>query len=87
MFANTVGAVLLEGHDENGLHIITECGTGFTIEQRDDMKLHPEKYLGKIAEIEVQEITPPTDGRTWHSTRFSSFKRIRDDKESEDADE
>lgn len=84
MFADTVGALLLEGHDENGVHIITECGTGLTIEQRNDMKAHPKKYLGKIAEIEVQEITPPTDGRTWHSTRFSSFKRIRDDKETTD---
>ena len=87
MFADTVGAVLMSGKDENGLFIRTECGTGFTIDEREDMKNNPKNWLGKIAEIEVQEITPPIEGRDWYSTRFSAFKRLRDDKEIENEED
>lgn len=70
-----MGRIVVEGEvrDNGGAKVCSEVGTGFTDELRKGMWLNQDKYLGKVAEIQYQEVTKAG------SLRFPSFKRMRDD--------
>lgn len=55
------------------MSVSTLVGTGFSDELRQDMWTNKDKYIGKIAEIQYQEITKAG------SLRIPSFKRMRVD--------
>jgi len=78
----TLGGIMVEGHDENGNHIISDCGSGFTDEMRDEVWNNKEKYLGLTAMLEAQELSESssTEASQTYSLRFPVFVRIRDDK-------
>lgn len=75
-----IGGLILEGEAEwNGVRYIvhTECGTGFTDEEREYFQIlwDSGKLNGMIVEIKFQDIT--ADG----SCRFPVYNRLREDKE------
>ena len=61
------------------MHGTTEvgCGSGFTIEQRQDFYQHPEKILGKTIKVKYFEETTDQNGN--HSLRFPVIKQIYED--------
>lgn len=70
-----MGRIEVQGFigDSDDVYVKTEVGTGFSDELRKDMFDNKNKYLGKVAEIQYQEITKD------NSLRFPSFKRMRTD--------
>ncbi len=70
-----MGRIEVQGFigDSDDVYVKTEVGTGFSNELRKDMFDNKNKYLGKVAEIQYQEITKD------NSLRFPSFKRMRTD--------
>jgi DNA ligase-1 len=70
-----MGRIEVQGFigDAGNVFVKSEVGTGFSDEVRKDMFNNKDKYLGKVAEIQYQEITKD------NSLRFPSFKRMRTD--------
>ncbi|RQT19398.1 hypothetical protein DF044_01680 [Burkholderia contaminans] len=52
-----LGGFELEGTIENGTEIKTNCGGGFTDDQRELFFEHPEMVVGRMAEVEYTEVT------------------------------
>ena len=76
-YENTLGGVLIEGDDENGHHFKTAVGSGFSDEERDEIWQNQNSYMGKMIEVEAQELSKSGDE---YSLRFPVFKMWRDDK-------
>lgn len=73
MFEGTLGAIIVEFNGN-----LVKVGSGFTIEERDEIWANREKLLGKTIEFKGQEITENKRGT--NSVRFPVFVRFRDDK-------
>lgn len=52
-----LGGFQLEGTIEDGTEIKTDCGGGFTDDQRELFFKHPEMVVGRMAEVEYMEVT------------------------------
>ncbi|WP_081894790.1 ATP-dependent DNA ligase [Burkholderia paludis] len=52
-----LGGFHLEGTIEDGTEIKTDCGGGFSDDQRDLFFKHPEMVVGRMAEVEYMEVT------------------------------
>lgn len=78
----TVGGLILEGIDEKGKNIKTNCGSGFSDDLRDEILTNPEKFIGQTAVITYQEISQSSDlkGTDIYCLRFPTLNRFRDDK-------
>jgi DNA ligase-1 len=74
-FAGTLGALVMEGVEE-GRIIKTNCGSGLTPEDRDDIWANREKFLGMVVEVTADKLTKDKDGDTW-SLRFPRVKGFR----------
>ena len=69
-----VGAIVYGVYNDQGKLLSLGKSSGMTDEERDDMAQNPQKYIGKVAEFEAQEITD-----NW-VMRFPRFKQLRLDK-------
>lgn len=76
-YENTLGGILVEGDDENGHHFKTAVGSGFSDEDRDEIWQNQNSYLGKMVEVEAQEMSKSGNE---YSLRFPVFKMWRPDK-------
>lgn len=74
-----LGGINIEGTDENGNYFESNVGSGFSDDMRHEIWNNKEKYLGKTAEVEAQELSK-SDARDCHSLRFPIFIKIRWDK-------
>lgn len=74
-----LGGINVKGIDENGNHFESNCGSGFSDSMREEIWNNQEKYLGKTAQIEAQELSK-VEGRDHFSLRFPVFVMWRDDK-------
>lgn len=74
--SNMMGRMVVEGVIEDNDNQLVRCevGTGFTDELRKELWNNQDKYIGKVVEIQYQEVTKD------NSLRFPSFKRFRNDK-------
>lgn len=72
-FSGMLGALTAIGRLEDGRVVETKVGTGFTHQQREEWT--KEKIVGKIIEVEYQQVTVD------NSLRGPAFKRIRTDRE------
>jgi DNA ligase 1 len=70
-FEHTMGGVTVM--QENGVEC--DCGSGWSIEDREYMWNHQEEFIGRIIEIQYQEIQKPHN-----RMQFPTFQRFRDDK-------
>jgi ATP-dependent DNA ligase len=100
----TLGGLVLEGKDENGNKIRTNCGgfkvrggyldswmksIGIDVKNTNDIITpvrnfiwnNQEKFLGKHAEIEGQELSLAENETEWYSVRFPQMKMWRTDKD------
>ncbi len=77
--ANSLGAILIEGEDENGTKFRGRCGTGFSDELRDEIWNNPDKYIGRMVEVDAMGLSLAENADT-HSLRIPAFKGFRDDK-------
>jgi len=77
---NTLGGITVEGVDENGNKFECDCGSGFDDDTRKEFWDNQKSYLGKMVEIEAQEMSKAANSDVF-SLRFPIFIRIRDDKE------
>lgn len=75
-YAGKLGALLCEGRHDDKL-VLTEVGSGFTDEERDE--IWREHAIRWTAEIRFQEVTKAQDSDTF-SFRFPSYVRRRYDK-------
>jgi DNA ligase-1 len=75
----TLGGLELSGKNENDDPVEARCGSGFSDDMRNMIWKNRQKFLGKIAMIECQEISLAQDSKVY-SARFPIFIRIRDDK-------
>ncbi|MBZ4649281.1 hypothetical protein [Thermosipho sp. (in: thermotogales)] len=73
MFEGTLGAILVEFKGN-----IVKVGSGFSVEQRNEIWKNRKKYLNKTIEFKGQEVTENKRGT--HSVRFPVFVRFREDK-------
>lgn len=78
-YEHTLGGVMIEGEDENGVKFANSCGSGFDDDMRDEIFNNQDKYLGATVELEGQELTLAS-GKTIHAIRFPIFKKFRTDK-------
>jgi hypothetical protein len=58
---------------ENGVKC--DCGSGWSVADRDYMWNNKDKFIGRIIEIQYQEIQKPHN-----RMQFPTFQRFRDDK-------
>lgn len=77
--SKTVGKLHLEGEDENGNKIVAKCGSGLNDKMRAFILANHAKLVGKIVQIEAQEISLAA-GSDVFSARFPVFMKFRDDK-------
>lgn len=70
-FEHTMGGVTVM--QENGVKC--DCGSGWSIADRDYMWTHQNEFIGRIIEIQYQEIQKPHN-----RMQFPTFQRFRDDK-------
>ena len=75
-----LGAITVEfiGPDEK--HYECNCGSGFTLQEREEFWNNPNLILGKIVELQYFEISQNEQGT--YAFRFPVFKYVRDDKNS-----
>lgn len=76
---NTVGGVNCVAFLESGERVEFNVGSGFSDEDREDMKNNPEKWLAGTHVIKYQEISK-AQGKAYRSLRFCTYERTRDDK-------
>lgn len=77
---NSLGGIIVEGVDENGNEFTTECGSGFTDGERDVIWESRKVYLGRMVELEAQEMCKGENSDKY-SLRFPVFKKFRRDKD------
>jgi DNA ligase-1 len=70
-FENTMGGITVM--QENGVEC--NCGSGWSVADREYMWTHPDEFIGRIAEIQYQEIQQPHN-----RMQFPTFQRWRNDK-------
>lgn len=70
-FEHTMGGVTVM--QENGVEC--DCGSGWTVEDRDHMWANRDKFIGRIIEIQYQELQKPHN-----RMQFPTFQRFRGDK-------
>jgi len=68
-FTGLAGGLIVD-YNTNAVRV----GSGFTLENRKDIKENSNKYIGKTVEIKYQEVTED------NSLRFPTFIRLREDK-------
>lgn len=64
-------------YKEQKVEIIGKCGGGYKDEQRKDFWERRHELIGKIIDIEAQEVSVNKDG--YYSLRFPVFKSLRED--------
>ena len=75
-----INAIEIGAYDENGkIHSIGTIASGLTDFYREDMAANPDKYLGKVVEIQCMM----KDNKE-QTLRHGFFLRIRDDKNKEE---
>jgi DNA ligase-1 len=67
-----------ENNDQINERILFRVGSGFTNEMRDEYWAKREELVGKIIDVEAQEISKNKKGN--YSLRFPTFQRFRDDR-------
>ena len=72
--SNTMGHVIIEGHDESGNYFKTKVGSGFDDVTREFIMRNRDDVIGKTIEVEAFEITED------NALRFPIFKCFRYDK-------
>lgn len=77
--ADTVGGVNCVAFLESGERVEFNVGSGFSDEDRADMKANPEKWLKATVVIKYQDVTR-SKSKQVASLRFCTFEHIRDDK-------
>jgi len=77
--ADTVGGVNCVAFLESGERVEFNVGSGFSDDDRADMKANPEKWLKATVVIKYQDVTR-SKSKAVASLRFCTFERIRDDK-------
>jgi len=75
-----MGALTIEGVDENGTPFIANVGTGFNHKERKDLWANRGEIIGLTIEVEAQEMTL-AENATVHSLRFPAFVKFRPDKD------
>jgi DNA ligase-1 len=78
-YKGMLGAFIVRGKTENDVEFLANVGSGFTDEQRAEYWKNAESLIGKMIEIEAQEVTTPESGVS--SVRFPIFKFFRPDKD------
>lgn len=76
---NTIGGVECIGFLESGERVEFRCGSGFSDEQRADMKANPDKYLAATHVFKYQEVSR-SKSKAVASLRFPTYEHSRDDK-------
>ncbi len=74
-----LGGIKVWGRLEDGTIVESDCGSGFTDAQRDEIWANQEKYLGKTVVIKYQEVSK-SKNKDVASLRFPTFEHFRDDK-------
>lgn len=77
--ANRLGGIKVWGRLEDGTIVESDCGSGFSHVQRDEIWSNQDKYLGKTVVIKYQEVSK-SKSKTVASLRFPTFEHFRDDK-------
>lgn len=77
--ADTVGGVNCVAFLESGERVEFNVGSGFSDEDRADMKANPEKWLAATVVIKYQEVSR-SKNKAVASLRFCTYEHIRDDK-------
>jgi len=77
---NSLGGLIFEGYDEQGRHVITKVGNGWTDEERDHIFNNSHLYIGRTGTISYQEMSEAEGKPGVFALRFSSFEHWRDDK-------
>ena len=78
-YKGMLGAFIVRGKTENDVEFLANVGSGFTDEQRAEYWENADSLIGRMIEIEAQEVTAPDDGVS--SVRFPIFKFFRPDKD------
>lgn len=79
---NTVGGVNCVAFLESGERVEFNVGSGFSDDDRADMKANPKKWLDATHVIKYQEVSR-SKSKTVASLRFCTYERSRDDKNVE----
>lgn len=77
--ANTVGGVNCVAFLESGERVEFNVGSGFSDEQRADMKANPQKWIDATHVIKYQEVSK-SKTKQYASLRFCTYEHARDDK-------
>jgi DNA ligase-1 len=77
--ANRLGGIKVWGRTEDGTIVESDCGSGFTDAQRDEIWANQSKYLGATVVIKYQEVSK-SKNKVVASLRFPTFEHFRDDK-------
>jgi len=83
----TLGALICKGWLDDGKGkkwIETKVGSGFTFNERMNIYENPDKYIGKMVEVEYFELTKNKNRKdeNIYSLRFPVFKRWREDRDN-----
>lgn len=85
-FTDTLGALVLEGVDSVDQHtdilIKSNCGSGFSVEIRDEWWADPSKIVGMLVEVEADAVSKAQDAEHY-SLRFPRLKGLRGTKPGE----
>ena len=77
--ANRLGGIKVWGRLEDGTIVETDCGSGFSHAQRDDIWVNQADWMGATVVIKYQEVSK-SKNKTVASLRFPTFEHRRDDK-------
>lgn len=77
--ADSVGGVNCVAFLESGERVEFNVGSGFSDEQRADMKQNPKKWLDLVHVVKYQEVCS-SKGKQYKSLRFCTYEHSRDDK-------
>jgi DNA ligase-1 len=77
--ANRLGGIKVWGRTECGTEVQSDCGSGFTDEDREYIWANQDKFLGATVVIKYQEISK-SKNKEIASLRFPTFEHFRDDK-------
>jgi len=77
--AKRLGGIKVWGRTECGTIVESDCGSGFTDAERDEIWSNQPKYMGATVVIKYQEVSK-SKNKAVASLRFPTFERFRDDK-------